>query len=309
MNLRCRNGHPVTPDNVRHRTGKRAGQTECLTCYREAAARRGRAGRPTDQWQNRARKVRKRATRLGMTVAAAGEPLTITSNGTVVYSGQLEGAEEWTDQVFEPAPPGPPPRPLVDSWAEFVALFVTEQQAAKHRPSSISLRVNHLMMLARSRPSLTPLTVTREDLTAYLSEHCDWSAQTAHSFRSTFRTFFKLMYDLGHRRDNPAQTLPAIRVPRGVPRPCPDHVVQQAFASAEDPRVRLAIRIAAETGMRRAEIAKLRKVDIEGDPGAYCVRIAGKGGHVRTVPSATVWRQPCWRAIPSTCFRHTAAGR
>ena len=72
MNLRCRNGHPVTPDNVRHRTGKRAGQTECLTCYREAAARRGRAGRPTDQWQNRARKVRKRATRLGMTVAAAG---------------------------------------------------------------------------------------------------------------------------------------------------------------------------------------------------------------------------------------------
>jgi integrase/recombinase XerD len=46
----------------------------------------------------------------------------------------------------------------------------------------------------------------------------------------------------------------------------------------------LAVRIEAETGLRRAEIARIRRCDVEGDPGAFWLRVLGKGGHERTVP-------------------------
>jgi hypothetical protein len=36
----CINGHELTPDNIRKRTGKRATHRECLTCHREYQARR-----------------------------------------------------------------------------------------------------------------------------------------------------------------------------------------------------------------------------------------------------------------------------
>ena len=39
----CVHGHPLTPDNLRRRTGARAHHRECLTCWREAKARRRRA--------------------------------------------------------------------------------------------------------------------------------------------------------------------------------------------------------------------------------------------------------------------------
>lgn len=129
-------------------------------------------------------------------------------------------------------------------------MFVDEQHAARLSGGTVATRVRHLVVFARRNPERDPLTVTREELVRYLADS-DWKPTTAHAVKSTFRVFFRFMCALGHRLDDPSRSLPRVRVPRRVPRPCPDDVVRVVCTSTDDPRVPLAIRIAAETGMRR----------------------------------------------------------
>ena len=56
-----------------------------------------------------------------------------------------------------------------------------------------------------------------------------------------------------------------------------------ALAQA-DPRAALAIRLAAQCGLRRGEIARARVEDLEQDLVGWSLRVKGKGGHVRLVP-------------------------
>lgn len=162
-------------------------------------------------------------------------------------------------------------------------LFASEQRAAKRSPNTIATRVGHLRAFALAHPRSDPLTVTRDTLVGYLGNN-DWTPRTTHSVRSSLRVFFRLLCDLEHRRDDPARTLPPVKLPRALPRPCPDHVIVTAYGTVTDTRVGLAIRIAVETGLRRAEIAHLRPGDVEGRPGNYAIHVVGKGGHERTVP-------------------------
>lgn len=46
------------------------------------------------------------------------------------------------------------------------------------------------------------MTVVRDDLIAYLGGG-NWTPNTAKNIRVTFRTFFGMLYELEHRRDNP----------------------------------------------------------------------------------------------------------
>lgn len=164
-----------------------------------------------------------------------------------------------------------------------MALFVTEQHAAKRSPNTITTRTGHLRAFALVHPDSDPLTVTRNQLVAYLGNN-DWTPRTTHSVRSTMRVFFRLLFDLEHRRDDPARTLPSIALPRALPRPCPDHAIIAAYEDVTDNRIALAIRVAVETGLRRTEIARLKPTDVEGGPGNHAVHVVGKGGHERTVP-------------------------
>lgn len=233
---------------------------------------------------NRAHNVRVRANRLGLTMAKRGELITLfDDSGLPVFTGSLDHAEVWVADRFSPHRPGPDPTAVPELWRPWVQLFIQEQRAAKRSHQTINTRVLCLATFARAHPDSDPLSVTRDDLARYLADN-DWSPSTARSVRSTFRVFFRMLYDLGHRRGNPARTLPSISIPRAMPRPCPDHAVQHAFKTVVDPRVRLAIRIAVETGMRRAEIAKLRPADVSGRPGSQWLHVTGKGGHQRAVP-------------------------
>lgn len=273
---RCKNDHQLTSDNIRKRRGGRAKHRECLTCYTDAVSRAHSHANV-----NRVRMIRRSAAQQGFTTSKNGVSVTITDRGTVVFAGTIDDAEKWVRTYHKR--PGPPPHQIPESWALCVALFIRELQAAKRIDSTIQKRLHHLMMFARARPDLTPLTTSRSDIVRYLGDN-DWSPRTAHSFRSTFRVFFRLLHDLEQRPDDPAHTLPAIKIPRSRPRPCPDHTVLQAFKNAEDPRVWLALKIAVETGMRRSEIAKLRPDDVEGRPSEFALHVVGKGGHERVIP-------------------------
>jgi integrase/recombinase XerD len=233
---------------------------------------------------NRARNLRARAKSIGLTVSKQGELVTVFDDaGLPSTTGSLEQVEAWIAERFVRRSPGPGAEQIPASWRPWIQMFIAEQDAARRSPNTIQTRVVRLAHFAREHPDSDPLTVTRAELIAYMANPA-WSPQTAHNVRSTLRLFFRMLYELAHRRDNPAQTLPSIALPRAMPRPCPDHAVFQAMAATENQQVALAIRIGVQTGMRRSEIARLRPTDVIGQAGNYWVHITGKGGHQRAVP-------------------------
>jgi integrase/recombinase XerC len=99
------------------------------------------------------------------------------------------------------------------------------------------------------------------------------------SLRSSVRSFYRWAEIVGHVELSPALRLDTVRISRALPRPTPEDVLREALAAADD-RQRLAIKLAAFAGLRRAEIAALHTSHI----GATDILIIGKGGHQRRVP-------------------------
>lgn len=234
---------------------------------------------------NRVRRDRYRAKQLNLVLSQRNTKYYLRDPaGKTVFSGGLEEVEAWLAARTPLRAPGPTPDPVPELWQPWISLFVAEQKAAKRTPRTIQTRCAHLATFARRHPDLSPLEVTRTDLIYYFSGNEDWQPRTFHSVQSTFRLFFRLLAQDGHRRDDPARSLPTVRIPRSLPRPCPDEAVTKALESITDAKVRLAIRLAAETGMRRVELARARPIDVEGSPGDYRIHVIGKGGHERIVP-------------------------
>lgn len=234
---------------------------------------------------NRVRRDRYRAKRLNLVLSQRESVYYLyDADGETVVSGTLDVVEAWMEVRTPPSPPGPAPDPVPELWQPWIKLFVAEQKAAKRTPQTIRTRCAHLGTFARQHPDLSPLEVTRADLIYYFSGNEGWKPRTMHAVQSTFRLFFRLLCQEGHRRDDPTRSLPSVRIPRSLPRPCPDEVLTKAYEAITDTKLRLAVRLAAETGMRRVEVARVKRGDVEGSRGDYRIHVFGKGGHERVVP-------------------------
>jgi len=110
-----------------------------------------------------------------------------------------------------------------------------------------------------------------------------WAAETRRSWRSSLRGFYGWAEATGRVDRSPADALAAVRPSEPHPRPAPDVAVRAALACAE-PRVRLMIRLAAELGLRRGEVAQVHRADLEEDLLGWSLLVHGKGGRERTVP-------------------------
>ena len=234
---------------------------------------------------NRVRRDRYQAQRLNL-VLSQRQTVYYLRNAAdeIVFEGGLDEVEAWIADRTPRRAPGPTPDPVPELWQPWLDLFVAEQKAAKRTPRTIETRSTHLGTFARRHPDLSPLEVSRVDLIYYFSGNEDWQPRTVHAVQSTFRLFFRLLAEGGHRRDDPARSLPTVRIPRSLPRPCPDEVLAKAYEQITDSKLRLAVRLAAETGMRCIELAAVKRGDIEGSRGDYRIHIIGKGGHERLVP-------------------------
>ena len=89
----------------------------------------------------------------------------------------------------------------------------------------------------------------------------------------------------GLRPDDPVERLRSVRIPQNAPRPVPEDVLRAALARASRADVRasnprLMILLAAYAGLRAAEIAQVRREDLDDD----LLRVDGKGGKIRVVP-------------------------
>jgi site-specific recombinase XerD len=154
-------------------------------------------------------------------------------------------------------------------------------RAGSIAPTTIGLRTYHVGRAAGE--VRTPLDqVSVEELTEWLGTK-EWKAATRRSYRASLVQYFRFLQRSGVRLDNPAELLPLVRVPRGLPRPAPDQILRSALAAA-DPRARLAMLLAGQCGLRRGEIARLHSRDVEADLIGMTLRVTGKGGHTRMVP-------------------------
>ena len=163
---------------------------------------------------------------------------------------------------------------LIDGWIAWMT--------AIGRPKTTQdLRRYQILYLAKSL-NIEPGRLTEADLIHWFAIH-DWKPETRRSYRSAVQGFFSWAATQGHLDTNPAAGIPQIKVPAAAPRPAAEIVYREALMRA-DPRTALMLRLAAEAGLRRAEVAQVHTRDLRGDTGRRQLLVHGKGGKQRLVP-------------------------
>jgi integrase len=162
-------------------------------------------------------------------------------------------------------------------WSAAIHEFATAQRAAGRSPLTIRLHRHYLRQLWDVSPS--PWRVTTKQLERVIAtEH--WGPESRKSARTVFRGFYRWAHGHGYLEDDPAFSLPSVKVPEGVARPAPEFVVRHAVTRLEDPRLTLMMQLAAFCGLRVREIAVVHSRDVIGDE----LLVHGKGGKQRIVP-------------------------
>ena len=128
----------------------------------------------------------------------------------------------------------------------------------------------------------SPVDVSTDDLVSWMAGQ-QWKPETLKAYRNTMASFFGWAQRTGLRSDNPAVGLPKVRRPKAHPRPCPDRHILAALAKANEAEI-LMLRLAAECGLRRGEIAGVHARDVMDDLLGKSLIVRGKGDKQRIVP-------------------------
>ena len=201
-------------------------------------------------------------------------------------AGTLPGARPEGLPPAGPAPvrPSGPPRAVVPSrWREPLALFDAYQVMRGRPETTRTTRRQELSRFARRNAETDPWQITPADLLAYISADADLAPETRRARRGTLRAFYSWAQLAGHVSTSPAALLPEVSTPRPLPRPIPDDALADALDVADNRR-RLILRLAAEVGLRRAEIAACHTRDLRERAGRVALLVHGKGARERIVP-------------------------
>lgn len=166
-----------------------------------------------------------------------------------------------------PQPPG---------WGDLLLRWTLHLVAADRTAQTIETRTEHMRRIARAFPE-GPQALTPAEWERWSGSH-SWATETRRSFTATIRSFYAW-----HDGSDPTATVPPIRPAIPQPRPIPDDLLLPALARADD-RTRLVLRLAAECGLRRTEIAALPSTALDTAGAQAVLRIVGKGRKPRTVP-------------------------
>lgn len=178
---------------------------------------------------------------------------------------------------------GPEPFPVPAAWAHWLDAWTRYTRAAGVPSTTLATRITHMRQLARDMDPTIPAEVSAEDLIDWMASY-DWATETRRGHRATLRVFFAWAAATGRRPDNPAERLPRIKVGHALPKPASEVDYADALARASD-RNRLILRLAAELGLRRAEVAGLHSDDLFSLPsGTAALTIHGKGNRTRILP-------------------------
>lgn len=149
--------------------------------------------------------------------------------------------------------------------------------ARRRSPNTIRLRLVYLRQLN----DIAPLnTITPQQIEQLLAAHRDdWKPETVNAAISSWRVYYRWATRNGHRTDDPTADIELAYVPHVVKTLADDSRINDALITAST-RNRAIMLLGRELGLRRTEIATLRKSDREGTT----LRVTGKGGRTRRLP-------------------------
>jgi integrase/recombinase XerC len=178
---------------------------------------------------------------------------------------------------------------MTNRWESDTADWTLWLRALGRASTTIATRVEHIRWLARDTTAEDPWCLTSGDLVAWLGSH-DWARETRRGVRASLRGFWRWGLVDGRTVDDPTAVLPAPRPMVPSPHPTPERVYEAALLHAP-PAARLMLRLAAEAGLRRAEVAQVHARDIAETSGGWTLTVHGKGGRERPVPipAALAW--------------------
>lgn len=211
-----------------------------------------------------------------------GPVITLYGHDGAVLTGGLKAVEDYVANRLEVRGPGPPRAVTPALWRPAIDAYALHLVAAGHSPATVESRCKALARIGREL-RCAPADVTAEMLVGWLGRHRHWAPETRRDYRSAARGFLRWAYRTGRVPRHIADELPSVRIPPPAPRPVTDDAWRAALAAA-DTRVMLMLRLAAEAGLRRAEIAAVRVRDVVDSSGGPALIVKGKGGKTRTVP-------------------------
>ena len=227
---------------------------------------------------------RRRARVIGLRLVVRRDGLIeLRANGEAVHCGDIDSVQGY---IAERCPDGRRNRPASRrepaAWTPLIDGYMLTLAAAGRPAASMKLRRIQLCRMAREL-AVPPVEVTGEMLVAWFGGHTDWKIETRRSERAAARGFFAWAYKSKRVAHYLGDELPKVRMPTAVARPAPDSVWRRALAAA-DPRETLMLRLAAEAGLRRGEVAQVHTRDLlDGIDGAQLL-VHGKGNKQRMVP-------------------------
>jgi integrase/recombinase XerC len=177
-------------------------------------------------------------------------------------------------------------KPVPDAWAQPIEDYLLTLAAGGQRQNTVKVRRAHLTTMARGL-GCRPEAVTGEVLVGWFGRQTHWAPETRKGYRFAARGFFSWAYRTGRVPVWVGDELQGVRVPKAVPRPASDDAWQAALTAA-DARSALMLRLAAEAGLRRAEVAQVHTRDLLDGPAGAALLVHGKGGKQRVVPIGDV---------------------
>lgn len=168
-----------------------------------------------------------------------------------------------------------PWRKSIEGWTDTLKAAGLSAQTIKSR------RYKMVHLAALLMPS-GPEDVTTEQIVQVFARQ-QWKPETRKAYRNTISSFFRWLHKSGRRSDDPSLDVPRVKKPHAHPRPCPDRYIAVAMEMATSSE-RLMIRLGAECGLRRGEIARVHSDDVVADSGGRSLIVRGKGDKQRIVP-------------------------
>lgn len=184
-------------------------------------------------------------------------------------------------------------------WDEAIGQYLAFLLLVPVAASTVYTRRQQLQRAGRSLRVCDPWAVSSAELVGWWGAQ-DWATDTRRAHRAALRGFYAWGLSSGRISSSPAAALPRVSPSPPRPRPAPDSVYLPALSSA-DPRERLMMLLAADHGLRRAEIAVVHSRDLIEDLDGWTLLVHGKGGKERHVP-LTARTAALLRASPGYAF-------
>ena len=165
------------------------------------------------------------------------------------------------------------------SWEQLIDRYLTAENAAGRPATTRRLRRDQLTRFSHDI-DCTPGELTYERIEAWFGQQTAWALETRRSNRGALLSFLRWANKAGVIAEPLYEALPVIKSGKASPRPTPDDVWAAALAAADD-RGRLMMRLAAEAGLRRSEVAKVHSRDLLTGPSLL---VHGKGAKDRVIP-------------------------